>query len=152
MGSGAGDAWLIENINVGDCTTVTNVYRYDQDSDAFVVAYDPLKSSAGLFEFDDVWALAPDDVWFGGANLAHWNGRELEPRGSLYELDLASNIGHFTGSSTTDVWAGSRGAAIRWDGKSWARIPAPESTAIVRLWRFGDHTLAVGDGGQVFTY
>ncbi|MFB4271478.1 hypothetical protein [Nonomuraea sp. GTA35] len=82
----------------------------------------------------DATALAPDDVWLvAGDHAAHWDGR------AWTVMRLPAWAASVSAAAPDQVWAvGSTGrpaaqggsdsqaATMRWDGRSWQLVPAPE--------------------------
>ena len=70
-----------------------------------------------------VWGAAADDVWavgFGGAPVAHWDGRLW--RQAHIGVDATLSAVH--GTASDDIWAVGRGGVIaHWDGAAWRRRP-----------------------------
>ncbi|GGP81238.1 hypothetical protein GCM10010140_07660 [Streptosporangium pseudovulgare] len=79
-------------------------------------------------------ALAPDDVWLTvGDHAAHWDGR------AWTVTRLPAWAASVSAAAPGQVWAvggtgppseqggsGSQAATMRWDGRSWRLVPAPE--------------------------
>ncbi|MEW9556208.1 hypothetical protein [Nonomuraea sp. NPDC050783] len=79
-------------------------------------------------------ALAPDDVWLVvGDHAAHWDGR------AWTVMRLPAWAASVSAAAPDQVWAvggtsqplaqgssGSQAATMRWDGRSWQLVPAPE--------------------------
>lgn len=69
-----------------------------------------------------VAALAPDDLWVGGAYiLQHWDGRK-------WTSHPGPSISDFSATGTDDIWAltHDRATPLRhWDGTAWRPVPLP---------------------------
>jgi hypothetical protein len=70
-----------------------------------------------------VWALADDDVWAVGSDIAlhwdgsSWNGTKL-PRSPIYLTAV-------WGSARDDVWALGPEVVVHWDGTRWSEVTVP---------------------------
>ena len=66
------------------------------------------------------WASGPNDVWFGGDEMRHWDGSLLE----RHPIPIDGGVYAICGSAPNDVWAtgydsGSLGIILHWDGNQW---------------------------------
>lgn len=126
----------------------------------------------GKGELTSLFAVAPDDIWAGGAAfgtdsteqtalLLHWDGtswkRVHAPEG---KTDEHRWIGGITALAADDIWAvggaTSKGAdrpyAAHWDGRKWTDVATPDIAdgRLRAVGRTGDGALwAVGGKGAV---
>ncbi|MFD0473816.1 hypothetical protein ACFQ0B_40365 [Nonomuraea thailandensis] len=125
VATGPRDAWVFA------ATTAVTAYHWDGErwSDARLP---DLRLDPG--ERADATALAPDDVWLvAGDHASHWDGR------AWTVMRLPAWAASVSAAAPDQVWAvggtgrpaaqgcsASQAATMRWDGRSWRLVPAPE--------------------------
>jgi hypothetical protein len=94
----------------GNNWNVVRIPYYYQGSDF----YHPIQS---------VYAFGPDDIWFCGNGVVHWDGNNFLP------IPIPSNVwgpyqmNKLWGSSNNDLYAvGNGGNIAHWDGVKWSKI------------------------------
>ena len=118
------------------------VLHFDGRSWTSLVAAGPL-ARLPAFGLLAAWARAPDDIWFAGRDLLHWDGR------AFAALDLSGDA--IWGAGARDVWlVGQNGFVRRFDGKGWAYAPKPTENALLGVWGSGpDDVWIVGEQGTL---
>jgi len=91
-----------------------------------------------------VFALASNDVWFGGNGLEHWDGNQFS------NVDAVNPF--WSGNSIQKIWAsldnniylvGSGGVIINYNGFSWTNISSGTSLGFNDIYGSGGQILAV---------
>jgi hypothetical protein len=79
-----------------------------------------------------VWGSALDDVWAVGeaGAMARWDGRAVTAQASPVTDELFA-IG---GSSKTDVWVGTSGALLHFDGQRWQTHDLQDALEVRSIW------------------
>jgi hypothetical protein len=105
--------------------------------------------------FRDVWGSGPDDIYFVGDRIVHWNGT------SMSEEEVGTHAGFSVwGSGRDDVFvvtqAGELGepAILHWDERGWSQTPPGSINALdptrARIWGSGPRDVfAVGGNGTI---
>ncbi|MFF0772743.1 hypothetical protein ACFYUK_27920 [Nonomuraea wenchangensis] len=125
VATGPRDAWIFA------ATTALAAHHWDGERWSRVrlpdLDYDPGERAGAT-------ALAPDDVWLVvGDHAAHWDGR------AWTVMRLPAWAASVSAAAPDQVWAvggtgrplaegsaSSQAATMRWDGRSWQLVPAPE--------------------------
>jgi hypothetical protein len=107
-GSGPSDIWLLG-------TQSAPFYGPLMRGDGFV--WNPVRLEAGVLGGNALWVSGPNDVLLGGQAVSHWNGSAW----SGYSLQDNRVLGHFWGTSPTDVWGSAASSSYlgHWDGRQW---------------------------------
>lgn len=101
--------------------------------------------------YQDVWALAPNDVWVVGRLFQHFDGRRWSNQTAPVDARAV------WGSAPSDVWTvgagglGGAGGIARWDGGSWARVDAGPGLPVLNgvTGTAANDVWAVGNAGVV---
>jgi hypothetical protein len=118
------------------------VLHFDGRSWTSMVAPGP-RSGLPAYGLLAAWAQAPDDVWFAGRDLLHWDGR------AFAALDLTGEA--IWGAGARDVWVVGQGGYVRrFDGEGWTYAPRPTENALFGVWGSGpDDVWVVGEQGTL---
>jgi hypothetical protein len=96
----------------------------------------------------DVWAFAPDDVWFvdGSTSVWHYDGASFEMRATPATAGLTCVYG----LATNDVYMCAGGQILRWDGADFTTIDVVAATGVdglIGIWAESPTELwAISDG------
>jgi hypothetical protein len=95
----------------------------------------------------DVWAPAPDDAWFVGADglALRWNGVTVE----LAHVPTTVSLHGIHGRTADDAFVvGAEGRIFRWNGSVWQPDASPTERVLRDVRHLGPaEALAVGDDG-----
>lgn len=107
-------------------------------------SWTPLTFSGDRIFALDIAALSPNDVWFAGQRLLHFNGAGLQEVAAPFAPKRLGAV------SSGDVWGTDGSKLIRWDGRSWKAFAVPGAVDPWRLSALPDGRVwgvAPGSGG-----
>ncbi|MDQ5822811.1 MAG: hypothetical protein M3441_01190 [Chloroflexota bacterium] len=115
----ANDVWAVGDSGRGRNGDVSAFFRWDGS----LWQRAPVSTRTALSGYvSAVEALAADDAWAVGNNIAHWDGKTWSV--------VVANVGLLSGLaaiSPNDIWAvgrdGSQPLTMHWDGKTWTKVP-----------------------------
>lgn len=110
------------------------------------VAVDP---ALKLTVFRGVFSPGPDEAWAVGENGTAWHYKG--GTGQLTTTAVTTMINSVYGLGASDIWAGTRGKLLHWQGSSWASLDLVAPTVeVTGLWSSASGELFVLGGTQVF--
>lgn len=153
------DAWAVGTVYLDSADGAPDPYVYNAvhwDGSKWTVLKIPYIYQGQPFyhPIQCVFALGPDDVWFGGNGLEHWDGTGFSNVDAVNQFWSGNSMGRIWASSDDNVYVvGSGGTIVHYTSGSWTKITSGTDLSFDDIYGSGGQILAVAyDAAEIHGY